>query len=242
MQSLVALLALSAVALGLPQNKLGNPDEWGPYYQGDIRLPLPKTTKNGLVDEGYRWPNGQVPYVFGSRFDSGKISTVMQAMEDYKSMTGGCITFHERTSESDYIEFIDVDSGCYSYVGKIGGKQNINYPQWCINQYGSVLHEMYHALGFFHEQSRFDRDDYVTIMYDNIQSGAEHNFDKYSEGYISGFGHDYDYGSVMHYSAYAFSANGEKTIVTTDPNASIGQRNGLSDTDLGKLMNMYKCN
>ncbi|MBD4895290.1 hypothetical protein GUF81_06200, partial [Xanthomonas citri pv. citri] len=76
------------------------------------------------------------------------------------------------------------------------------------------------------------RDDYVTIMFDNIEAGAEHNFDKYDATYITQFGYTYDYGSVMHYSAYAFSSNGEKTIVTVDPNAVIGQRDGLSATDI----------
>ena len=53
----------------------------------------------------------------------------------------------------------------------IGGKQEINYPDWCIDQWGSVLHEMLHALGFFHEQSSTNRDDYVTIVWDNIEAG-----------------------------------------------------------------------
>ncbi|XP_050737057.1 zinc metalloproteinase nas-13-like [Eriocheir sinensis] len=163
-------------------------------------------------------------------------------MAEYASRTSGCITFVERTSQSDYIYFTQDDSdGCHSMVGMRGGSQNINYPDWCLNQWGSVLHEMYPALGFYHEQSRYDRDDYVTIMWDNIEAGYEHNFDTYSESIISGFGEDYDYGSVMHYSAYAFSANGEKTIVTLDPNAVIGQRDDLSQVDLNKLMNMYNC-
>lgn len=54
-----------------------------------------------------------------------------------------------------------------------------------------------------------------------LPAGAEHNFDKYSSSYIGGFGEQYDYGSVMHYSAYAFSANGEKTIVTEVMNAGV---------------------
>ena len=53
-----------------------------------------------------------------------------------------------------------------------GGQQEINYPDWCLDSYGSTMHEMYHCLGFFHEQSRTDRDDYVTIMWDNIQAGV----------------------------------------------------------------------
>ena len=64
------------------------------------------------------------------------------------------------------------NDGCHSSVGKRGGKQSINYTQRCLDKYGSVLHEMLHALGFHHEQSRSDRDDYVTIMWDNIEAGA----------------------------------------------------------------------
>ncbi|KAK3855494.1 hypothetical protein Pcinc_038109 [Petrolisthes cinctipes] len=221
---------------------LVNPDELGEFFEGDIMLPLPPRGKNGLLDERYRWTNGVVNYEFSSEFSSSQIAVVRGAMDDYESMTGGCITFVERSSESNYITFTQDDSrGCFSSVGMRGGSQQINYPQWCLDTYGSVLHEMLHALGFYHEQSRWDRDDYVTIMWENIEAGHEHNFDKYSDTVIGGFGENYDYGSVMHYSAYAFSDNGQKTIVTVDPNADIGQRDGLSQVDLNKLLNMYNC-
>merc|ERR1719244_60000 len=251
----VCLLALIAVAAAAPSNKLFpktgrewtpeslvNPEELGEFYQGDIMLPLPPRGKNGILDESKRWTNGVVHYDFSSQYSSGQKATVRSRMDEYEDLTNNCITFVERTTQSDYIHFThDDNQGCYSYVGRQGGSQTINYPTWCLQSHGSTLHEMYHALGFYHEQSRFDRDDYVTIMYDNIQSGAEHNFDKYSSSYIGGFGEDYDYGSVMHYSAYAFSDNGEKTIVTKDADATIGQRVGLSDVDLRKLKNMYNC-
>ncbi|RXG56926.1 Zinc metalloproteinase nas-4 [Armadillidium vulgare] len=61
------------------------------------------------------------------------------------------------------------DEGCYSYVGRKGGGQEINLPTWCTNSFGSLLHEMYHALGFLHEQSRSDRDAFVDINWDNIE-------------------------------------------------------------------------
>ncbi|MCL4134214.1 UNVERIFIED_CONTAM: hypothetical protein GTU68_004892 [Idotea baltica] len=167
---LLLVLCLVGVAFALPQKKYGNPDEWGSYYQGDIRLPLP-SAKNGILDESYRWDGGVVPYEWSDSFDEGKKATVIQAMDSYADLTGGCITFVERTTESSYVSYVDADDGCWSYVGRQGGMQEINYPQWCIDQYGSVQHEMYHALGFFHEQSRTDRDDYVTIEWDNIEDG-----------------------------------------------------------------------
>lgn len=75
------------------------------------------------------------------------------------------------------------------------------------------MHEIGHALGLFHEQSRPDRDEYVTIKQQNIRSGAAGNFAKYSREYIDTHGTPYDYGSIMHYRATAFSANGQPTIV-----------------------------
>ncbi|XP_069956062.1 zinc metalloproteinase nas-4 [Cherax quadricarinatus] len=219
-----------------------NPDELGDYFEGDIKGPVPEILRNGLIDEKYRWVDGVVTYEFDSLFADDLRAVVQKAMDEYAVLTSDCITFVERTTEDDYILFThDNEDGCHSYVGKVGGSQQINYPDWCLASYGSVQHEMYHALGFHHEQSRTDRDDYVTIMWENIESGYEHNFNKYSADVISGFGEDYDYGSVMHYSAYAFSANNEKTIVTLDPDAVIGQREHLSEVDVRKLMNMYKC-
>ncbi|KAG0720479.1 Zinc metalloproteinase nas-4 [Chionoecetes opilio] len=253
----VCLAALASLVLAAPgppdprfpktgqewtPESLINPDELGDYFEGDIELPLPPRARNGVIDQRYRWTNGKVHYQFDSSFSEHNKDKVRAGMDHYKSLTGNCITFHERSGEYDYIEFThDNNDGCHSSVGKRGGRQTINYPTWCLDKFGSLVHEMYHALGFHHEQSRSDRDSYVTIMWDNIESGHEHNFNKYSSSEVSGFGEDYDYGSVMHYSAHAFSENGQKTIVTVDPGASIGQRVDLSHVDVRKLMSMYNC-
>ncbi|KAK8404608.1 hypothetical protein O3P69_007686 [Scylla paramamosain] len=151
----------------------------------------------------------------------------------------GKVAYH---FHSDYIYAPHSNfAGCFSMVGMQGCQQQINYPDWCIEYLGTMMHEMLHALGFYHEQSRYDRDDYVTIVWENIASGMGHNFKKYSSEVVTGFGEDYDYSSVMHYGPYAFTTNGMKTIVTKDPNAQIGQREDLSEVDVKKLMKMYNC-
>lgn len=75
------------------------------------------------------------------------------------------------------------------------------------------MHEILHCLGFFHQQSAADRDDYVQIKWENIEDSHEHNFNKYNDSVVTDYGVSYDFQSIMHYSEKAFSKNGEKTIV-----------------------------
>lgn len=82
-----------------------------------------------------------------------------------------------------------------------------------MTKIGTVLHELMHACGFLHEQNRSERDTYITINWRNVKAGTENNFEKASASTTSAFGVGYDYGSVMHYSANAFSKNGQPTIV-----------------------------
>lgn len=82
--------------------------------------------------------------------------------------------FVPRTNEKDYIVIKSDNSGCWSPVGRIGGPQELNLQSpGCLSLKGTVMHEMMHALGFLHEQNRWERDDFVTVNYGNIQPGIE---------------------------------------------------------------------
>lgn len=82
---------------------------------------------------------------------------------------------------------------------------------------GIVEHELMHALGFWHEQSRTDRDRFIQINWRNIQSGMEHNFEKYTQREIQFLGEGYDYRSIMHYGSHAFAKGSQPTIVPLKP-------------------------
>ena len=104
------------------------------------------------------------------------------------------------------------------------------------------------------------RDQYVRINWENIRPGKEVNFEKRNPNDVILYG-DYDYGSVMHYSRCGFSDNGYETIsvkvhqkfpyffvhvvlksfLTFQGSATIGQRTGMSQTDVNKLMSFYDC-
>ncbi|XP_066936471.1 zinc metalloproteinase nas-14-like [Clytia hemisphaerica] len=100
---------------------------------------------------------------------------------------------------------------------------------------------MLHAMGFSHEHSRSDRDDYVTINFDNIIENKKNNFNRITVGMLdASLNTPYDYGSVMHYGKTAFTVNGLDTI-TTKNGELIGQRNGMSSIDIDELNAVYEC-
>ncbi|KAI1702753.1 astacin (Peptidase family m12A) domain-containing protein [Ditylenchus destructor] len=199
---------------------------------------MPGIQRNAVRQANLKWPNGRIPYTISKQYTSYGRDKIADAIADYQKRT--CIQFVPKTTtDTDYVHILP-DDGCYSLVGKVGGRQPVSLGDGCI-QKGIIIHELMHSVGFFHEQSRADRDQYVTIKWTNVESGLEDQFDKYSLNMIDHLGTQYDYGSVMHYGPTAFSKNGLHTIDPNQAGVEIGQRVGFSATDLFKINKLYSC-
>lgn len=155
-----------------------------------------------------------------------------------------CVKFREASPNNpNYVRITNENSGCWSYVGRISdGAQTLNLQTNGCMSCGTIVHEFLHALGFFHQQSSSERDNFVKINYENVIPGKENNFIKYSRSAVTDFGYTYDYNSIMHYGSYYFSKNGLQTISSiTSEGSGMGQRAGLSPIDIGKINKMYDC-
>lgn len=183
---------------------------------------------------GRKWTDGHVYYVFDENVTETNKQRFRDAAAEWSSIAD--LTFVEGTGMGDYIH-VQSDDGNSSYVGRIGGKQILRMYNW--NYKYIIAHEIGHALGLVHEQSRSDRDIYVTIFSGNIVEGMEYNFSKES---TIDFG-EYDFDSIMHYSKRAFSSNGENTIEPKPSYSqylnSMGQRNYLSSLDEEGMISRY---
>uniref|UniRef100_H2XN17 Metalloendopeptidase n=1 Tax=Ciona intestinalis TaxID=7719 RepID=H2XN17_CIOIN len=182
--------------------------------------------------------NGRVKIPFVMRNDTSNASEIA-IYEAVAAISGStCIDFINRTTEVDFIEIIP-DVGCWSYVGRRGGKQELSIGPGCEISW-VVQHEFLHALGFWHEQSRPDRDDYVIIQYDNIIEDKIHAFELRA---INSLGSPYDLQSIMHYHAYAFTKNGDATILDKATNEPIigPDPRVLTQEDINQLTTLY-CN
>ncbi|KAG7221890.1 hypothetical protein INR49_016916 [Caranx melampygus] len=162
------------------------------------RIPRAATSRAERI-----WPGGVIPYVIGGNFTGSQRAMFKQAMRHWEKQT--CVTFIEKTDEESYIVFTYRPCGCCSYVGRRGnGPQAISIGKNC-DKFGIVVHELGHVIGFWHEHTRPDRDDHVTIIRDNIQPGQEYNFLKMEPGEVNSLGEPYDFDSIMHYARNTFS-------------------------------------
>ncbi|XP_041845375.1 high choriolytic enzyme 1-like isoform X2 [Melanotaenia boesemani] len=207
---------------------------------GDI---MPTRSRNAVpcTAAGCTWPktgaNVFVPVSFSPAYSPADRDIINKTLMTFHKST--CIRFVQKAaSHSDYLYFFS-GNGCWSYLGRQGGNQSVSLRKnGCLYQ-STVQHEVLHALGFHHEQVRSDRDQYIQILPQNIEPGQEPNFEKVKTNNLRT---PYDFNSVMHYDKYAFSKNGQPTIVAkSNPNLNFGTARQMSANDIARVNRLYGC-
>ncbi|XP_077567814.1 low choriolytic enzyme-like [Stigmatopora nigra] len=209
---------------------------------GDIAIPSGLQNADPCTKNRCLWPKASdgfvyVPYKISRQYSTRQRNIIIIGLRSFGEST--CIRFTPLNGQEDFVD-IQSRSGCYSFIGRRGRGQVVSLSrQGCIFQH-IIQHELLHALGFNHEQTRSDRDQHVRILLENVIPGMESNFQRIR---TRNLGTPYDYNSVMHYGRFAFSRNRQPTIVPIpDEDVAIGRADKMSQIDIRRVNLLYGCN
>lgn len=209
---------------------------------GDIIVgnDIPKTLSYSVRNEGYLWENATIPLVIDNSIYMNNLGGVVhEAIREFNENTRLCIV--PRTYQQNYVRVSfssEIRGAGASPVGRQGGEQALLLAGSATK--GNMMHELMHAAGFYHEQGREDRDEFIQIFLENVAEGAKNNFQK-EGGTIRG---GYDFCSLMHYPGFAFATDPSKPTIICIKNIEtcrncIGQREKLTGADLAGIDQLY---
>jgi hypothetical protein len=218
-------------------------------YQGDIVLDNVRQSPNqasgidsvGIAYSQYLWPKVgsvyQVPYIIDAA--SGDLTNLNNAISQFNSTFSGVIQFVARSTETDYVDFnfdaSNTSGVCEAFEGRVGGEQVVGGSGSCT--VATILHEMGHTVGVWHEQTRSDRNTYVNVNYGAVIKASRSNFDQLLDN-------DqnltlYDYASIMEYPAFSFSRNGEPCIESIPAGIPLSNSVGYTASDIDGIDRLY---
>lgn len=182
-----------------------------------------------------RWIGGDVYYAIAN--DVPNQSRIINAIAHWQAYTP--IRFHQRVNQTDYVEFrrTEVSGLAESNIGRVGGKQYITLSD-DVSWY-AVAHEIGHTVGLYHEQSRKDRDNYVTINWNNLPTSQEVriNYQQFSDLTNHGV---FDFNSLMMYSSFDFAIDPSiPTMTKKNGSVFLGGFN-LSAGDIAGVRYLYR--
>uniref|UniRef100_A0A914HYI6 Metalloendopeptidase n=1 Tax=Globodera rostochiensis TaxID=31243 RepID=A0A914HYI6_GLORO len=181
--------------------------------QKDVQaLPRPPSSKRSIsADPDTFWQRMPIKFHLHDSLDLMAIQQIANALAYWENNT--CVTFEHLDrepsatgEEEDFVDFFK-GGGCYSMIGRYGGRQGVSIGSGC-ERLGIVEHEIGHVLGLWHEQSRPDAWKYVQVEKEFVLPSYMADFQLRDDDEILTLGLPYDYGSVMHYGSTAFSSDG----------------------------------
>ncbi|KAG0337826.1 hypothetical protein BG004_007479 [Podila humilis] len=202
----------------------------------------------GVINEKLRWRISgvrRIPYSIASNYPQEYRYSITYSINRWNEVLGDCLPIQpKRASDRDFVNVIN-DEGCYSHLGKTGGRQPLSLDvDGCVYP-GTVIHELLHAAGLSHTQTRPDRDNHITIHWGNIVESWKSEFIKDSPKTI-GIYTPYDFYSVMHYtrSHSEWSINNRAGFTAKKAKVDyrrIGYGEDFSASDVLAIRKMYKC-
>uniref|UniRef100_A0A1I7ZIY8 Zinc metalloproteinase n=1 Tax=Steinernema glaseri TaxID=37863 RepID=A0A1I7ZIY8_9BILA len=225
------------------------PDEARNYFRVNSggRRPKRQAYQNKYEFPRSLWKDG-VYYSFHRNLNSDARREVDIAVKFWQENT--CIKFYKTNDPNNapvkpVLNFFP-GQGCSSRMGRDpnGAIQYINLEPGQCEHFEVVTHEIAHALGFMHEQSRWDRDEYVWIDTNKVSGNMQHNYDKEDEEENNNYGMQYDFGGVMHYQDNFFAINQRDTVMharNPDYQLSLGAAIGPMYGDVYEMNMLYSC-
>lgn len=192
----------------------------------------------------YLWPNRTIFYAVDPAFRVP--DRIAAAMAHWHSTTS--IRFVPRGAEPDYLHIIREPGAAQCDVGRRGGEQQLKLGD--DPTVGSIIHELGHAVGLWHEHCRTDRDQWIAVDPESIVDGREGDFRiDFICGQVTATRNlgGYDYASIQHYGAFACAKDRDfptiiplKTVREAPDVARMGQRDGLSPGDIAAVELLYQ--
>lgn len=201
----------------------------------DEMLELEQKGQLPKMSEPSIWEGGIVPYTIDN--DYTYPDRVKKVIDYYHQKTPIRFVEWDGVSE-DYVIFASGVEHCFAHLGRRGGPQKVVLSSGCYE--AEIAHEIMHVLGFLHEQNREDRDEYLSIHWDNIEEVYHEQFKKMPNPFTAGIGLPFDLNSIMIYSPFSFAVDSNRPTMTKK-NGELYERSAqlLSEGDIKKIETLY---
>ena len=190
------------------------------------------------------WPKGVVPIEIASDLKNTKQETLIKEVIQYfKNNSDIKIRVANLKTDQARVKISAGSDNCYAQVGYTGGITNMSLHEDCSTS--AIFHEFFHILGFFHEQNRFDRDEHVQVLWENIEEKYWPQFklfpaESFPPQFTQGGVFNFTFESIMIYNSSSFSANSDFSMVKTDGTPFKSNWSTPSPSDIQRLKSLYK--